>query len=163
MAKINVILMAFVLIAWTVFKLLFLTGGDVESTECGATATSLGNCIVSVKTDCNGLIDDGDICLNLTAFADTLNIDNSDCGGIFDVGACIEYLANVIFAVVQLVVSLVLVILALVLDIVLLVAMYLTIGMTPLPAPCPAVINLLLIGPFVIANLVVIVSFIPGE
>lgn len=165
MASINSMLMAFILIGFASFKLLFLQGATIPSDECDIGTLNLANCFIGISTSCEDIefIDDnGDVCLDFDRFIDTLDINNSDCAGLFDVGACIEYLANVIFAIVQIIISGVLVIASLIINIVLVVAIYLGIGLTPLP-DAPAVINLMFIGPFILGNLILVLSFFKGD
>ncbi len=165
MARINVMLMTFILLGFTGFKFLYFEGTTIATDDCSAGALSLTNCFIDFKGDCNenNLVEDGAVCLDIGRFSDALDINNSDCGGgFFDVAACISYLGNIILSVIVLVVSLILTLIAFIINIVLLVVIYISIGLSPIPG-APFVINFMLIGPFILGNFVLIAGFFTGD
>lgn len=165
MANLNVALITFILMGFVGFKLLYLQSETTDTGECSIGSLNVFNCFIGIETDCNNvdfISEDGDVCLDFDRFIDTLDIDNSDCNGLFDVGACIEYLANVIFAFVQIIISFVLVTVALIINIALLLVIYITIGMVPIQG-APFIINFVFIGPFILLNIILIISFFTGD
>lgn len=165
MSKVNVMLMTFIFISFSAFKLLFLQGSSVPTDECSVGSLALVNCFIGVGLNCKNesgdyvIVQNGTVCINI---AEVTSPAAANCNSIFDVGACIEYLANTIFVIFKIIVEFILVILSFVVNILVLVVLYLSLGLTPLPG-APFIINLLFIGPFIVGNLILIISFIPGE
>lgn len=163
--NINVMLVTFILMGFVGFKLLYLQSETVDTGECQIGSLNIFNCFIGIATDCDSIdfiSEDGDVCLDFQRFIDTLDVQESDCGGVFDVPECIAYLANVIFAIVQIFVSFILVLVALLIDIALLLVIYISIGMVPIEG-APFIINFVVIGPFILLNFVLVLSFIPGN
>jgi hypothetical protein len=151
MARVNVILLAFILISWTVFKALILNSAMVS----GITGAFIG-----FSTDCepNHYVENKKVCLHISF----TNLDTVPVEGL-DAIADVLYNIGVYFiAIIKFLVSLLLTVFAVIIDIVVLFTLYIVIGMTPIPgAPLP--VNAIIVVPFVLANFALVLGFFTGD
>lgn len=165
--KINIMLMTFIMIGFIGFKFLFLQGTTIATEECDfGSPITYTNCFITITVnECVEGIYDKDnntVCINVE---DIGNVGDCSIGGIDfldDIADCLKYIGDVVFGLLKLVWAVALSILAIVGNFIILVALYVALGLTPIPN-APFIINFLMITPFAIGNILVIVSFIPGE
>jgi hypothetical protein len=168
MGKINIMLMTFIMIGFIGFKYLFLQGATItNSEECDfVSPVTFPNCFITVNIDCpSGNVYDSDtktVCINMNGFDNNEECNVNGVDFLQDIADCIKFVGQVILDIMKIVWGVGLAILALVGNLIILSAIYFLIGFSPI-AGAPFIINFLLITPFIIGNLLVVVSLIPGE
>lgn len=144
--KINVVLLGFILISFSVFKAAIIPNTATIALEGALTPPTI---------DYNGLSE---------AFAKT----GQACteGGFFsfltNAGSCLGAIANALVKLFYFIGQLFIAIFWLIVDILLLAILFLQIGFSPIPT-APLIVNLIIVGTFSIMLLVAVISFFPGE
>lgn len=134
--KINVILLAFILITFSVFKAAILPNQTTQTIEAAITPPTV---------DFNNVT---------TAFNKV-----GTCSGFT---SCIEAFASAAIKLFYFIGQLFIALFWVIVDILLLAVLFLQIGFSPIPT-APTVVNVIIVGTFTVMLLVAVISFIPGE
>lgn len=166
MAKINPMLMLFILVGWVTFKSLIISGFDDGSgTTCFNDITKVNDCLIKISNEASCDLTDSPPCVELVfdALGNATEEIGDDCSqGFFGIADCTGAIVKLMFRFLQLVVGIIFSVIAIIINIVIVTSLIIVIGVTPIDG-APAAINALIITPFVLGVFVFAISFFTGD